>query len=267
MDEGAQGRNPFAELKGLLKSVAGLSGNEAAIYALGLERGVITTRDVTEATVLRQTTAGGILKRLTGRGFFTVTVGHEGAKGGRGRGQKFRAVNPRRVLKSTLEGFTRFEDLLGVVDEHMDVLEAEEGVDEEVWRITPEALENHFCGALASASSSVEISSNDCSWVALDGVLDALHEAHKRGAKVEVLTAQVADRERKKLEANDIAPRVVENSGQPFALIDKSVLYLAIRSGQLSIRYGALYTKNPYLVANFRSTFDNRKIEGNGGGP
>src|SRR3989442_6521619 len=115
----------FDDLRNFLQRIAGLDENEAAIYALGIEKGVITTRDAMTATNLRQTTAGEILRRLSKRGFFRATVQEPGTRGGRGHAQKFTAESPRVALRNILDNIDRFRELLGPLDEHMEYTSAQ----------------------------------------------------------------------------------------------------------------------------------------------
>lgn len=254
-------RRLLDEFKNLLQEVARLDANEAAIYAIGIEKGTITTRDAMNATNLRQTTSGEILRRLSKLGFFRASVREPGGKGGRGHAQKFTAENPRVALRNILDSVGRFRELLGPLDEHVEYLATQSGSDEEMWELSAETLQQHFATSIASCSASVKIVSNDCSWVAADEILEALKAASDRGIQIIVKAAQVSDQYAEKLVQRGVHLQLAKHRGQPFALIDDRLLYLPVRSGALKPEYSGLTTSNPYMVNNFLSVFDNISSE------
>ncbi len=258
MDEKSKGVELFSELRQLLQVIAGMDSTEAAIYVLGLERGVITTREAMAFTNGQQTTAGSVLRRLTGRGFFEKTLGEEKAKGGKGHGQKFRAVRPGSALKGVLGGYGRLQELLGAIDEHMDYMAQQDILEDEVWQIPTNVSIEHLCGSIASAEKSIRISSNDCSWALDEDIFRAIKEAAGRKLVIEVVVSKVSEVESTRLMSLGLTPRIAPDPSQPFALIDGKALYQSIRFGQTSTHYGALFTKNPYMVRNHISSFETR---------
>jgi len=261
MTERPEQRRLLDDFKKLLQEVARLDANAAAIYAAGIEKGTITTRDAMNATNLRQTTAGEILRRLSKRGFFRATVQEPGTRGGRGHAQKFTAESPRVALRNILDNIDRFRELLGPLDEHMEYTSAQGGSNEEMWQLSAETLEQHFAATVASCSLSVKIASNDCSWVAEDEILKALKSASARDIPITVRAAQISTQHAEKLGQCGVRVEVVKHRGQPFALIDDRVLYIPVRTGALKSEYSGLTTSNPYTVGNFLSQFDNLSTE------
>ncbi len=247
----------FDDLRNFLQRIAGFDENEAAIYALGIERGVITTRDAMGATKLRQTTAGEILRRLSKRGFFRASISEAGGKGGRGHAQRFAVENPKTALKIVLESIDRFQDLLGQIDEHLEVIGSQGSVDEEMWELSPDTLVSQFVASVGSCSSSVKVVSNDCSWVSSDEIREAFKAASVRGVMITVRAAHVSAKDSETLSGCGVRLEELRARGQPFALVDDRILYLPVKTGSLRSEYSGMCTSNPYLVGNFLSLFEN----------
>ena len=255
MGDGEQLTKLFAEFEALLTTVGGLGQAEAAVYALGVKLGTLTTGDVVRGVKgLRQNTAGDVLRRLSKDGYFAATPAEAGAKGGRGHAQRFRVIPPQIVLQTQLNALGRFRDVLNELAEHLETLPPVAGDDEELWRLTPNALLAHFCGSVSAARKTVLIHSNDCSWVAEEQVLRSLVEARKRGVRIRVFAAALTEAHRTAFLKRGISCSGRQPRGQPFAIIDGEALYLPIRLGQLRSEYGAIFTRNPYVVGNFVAT-------------
>jgi hypothetical protein len=242
----------LGEFQTLLSTAGGMEPQLAAIYALGIEKGTITSGDVVaRMPKIRQNTAGDALRRLSKLGFLTPTVPEQGTHGGRGHAQRFQVVPPQLILRGQVDRLERFRDVMNEIAEHLELLPPRQADEDGLWQLSPSALLSHFCGEAGGATKSIEIHSNDCSWISEQQVLDALRAAKARGVRVSVFATELTSNQRATFKRFGISRVSRQQRGQPYAILDQTALYLPVRVGQLRSEYGAVFTKNSYWVKNF----------------
>lgn len=237
-----------------LASVGGLEPELAKVYALGLARVVITTRDVARHLGCPQNTAGHHLNRLVDLGYFVVTPASPSG-GGFGTGRRFRVVSPRTALSRRFDAFASFSERVGLIEEHLEVQAANDGPSDEIWKISSRLVARQVIQACLSARHSIRIASNDVSWLDVPGALESLSAARGRRVRVEVLAGAAAGIRRRRLREKGILVRTLHGGGPVFMLIDDRALYLPFREGAITSRYSALFTMNEYLVRSHLELF------------
>lgn len=238
-----------------LQAFAGLDDIDAKIYALGLEKFMVMSRDVVQELGLSQSTAGDRLVALANRGFFLPTAAPPGG-GGRKSGRLYKVVSPRQALSGKLQRVNEFMEQLQLIDEHLEVLADKQPRRDEIFRIAPDVLAPHFESQAKSAKATIKVASNDCSWIEDPDVRRILREAAAQGTKVFVSLRETSEPVEEFLNSIGAEIRRRPNETVTFALLDDEQLYIAHREGRLNTRYAAQYTANPDLVNKFVRLFD-----------
>jgi hypothetical protein len=232
-----------------------LDAIDSRIYALGLQEGIVTTKQVSESiSTLGQSTAGARLKRLCSKGFFLLTP-HEGAdtRSGRKHPRKYRVVTPSVALKSIFESHKALQAATDQADQWVEIKAEEKSEEEDMWVAKPMKLAiNHGISMIKGAKASIEIFGRDCTWLTDDGVTDAIQQAHGGGAKVSILATHPPH----KSPIPGIGVELVNSiSTLPFCIIDGSVLLIPFKSGRLQAQYSLLVVPNKYVVEGFSDLF------------
>jgi hypothetical protein len=243
-----------------LASVGGLEPVLARVYALGLSRLMITTRDVALFLNCPQNTAGHHLDKLVEQGYFLVTPATKSG-GGRGSGRVFRVVSPRVALADRLEAFSAFSQGIALIDEHLEIQASDRPPSSEIWKVASALLPRHLARSCGTAVHSIKVACNDLSWAEEPGAVEALVTAKKRGVKVEIFAHGTAKSRRRSLRQRGIRVRNARAKCPVFLLLDSSSLYLPFKEGTIAGRYSALYTSNDYLVKSHEDLFESLRGE------
>lgn len=254
----SESRDPFNELKKFLIEAVKLEEKDAAIYILGLRKGIITSGDVIDAHIVpraRQNTAGDHLRRLRHDGYFESGPEEENRRG-KGRARKYKATPPEIVLKEPLELYKGLNQILGEIDEHREVLSETSELDEDIWILKSQKIGmQQFASMIRGARKSIKIYSHDCTWFEEPSVSNALRNAKQNKVGIQVFATNPDERIVKGLKKiGDIAR--TKTRFVPFCIVDDSILLLPCKGGVFANEYFVVSTRQKYLVDNFVETFN-----------
>jgi sugar-specific transcriptional regulator TrmB len=245
----------FKDLRDLLHVPPSLTRDEAAVYALALQKGLISSREVTEYLSMKSARASGLLTQLVRKKFLEVEVREEGGKARRNKPVRYKPIHPKIALKDYISKHDQLRLALEHVDEHLTTIAEQEDIDESVWKVPPESTPAHLTARINAARSSIYILCNDCTWAQMEGVLDALAEAGRRGVAVTVVAFGVHDAVAKRILARGIKLFRAPFKNTPSAIVDQKSVYLHYPVATAS---GCLYTSNPQTVQTHVEHFNGR---------
>jgi sugar-specific transcriptional regulator TrmB len=255
MPDGSDRATLFKDLRELLHVPPPLTRDEAAVYALALQKGVISSPEVTDYLGTKPPRASELLSQLVRKKFLEAEVREEGGKVRKNKAVRYRPVHTKIALKDYLARFDQLKLALEHIDEHLTTLAEQEDIDESFWKVPPEATPAHLCSRINAAGSSINILCNDCTWAQMDGVLDALAEARQRGVAVTVLAFGVHETVAKRVQARGIRLLRAPFKNVPMAIIDEKSVYL---HHPIATQSGCLHTSNPRTVQTHVEHFNGR---------
>ncbi|MFA5862812.1 MAG: hypothetical protein WDA16_14060 [Candidatus Thermoplasmatota archaeon] len=239
--------------------VTAMEAPEAAIYVLALQKGVISSSDVTAHVpgVKNPTTAKDKLDKLASQGFLELSAGEaEGGTGKRGKPILFRPIPPSVALRKHLKSAVEVVRDMGRLDELLE-LGAEPSDENEVWLLKEEdAALGRLASAIDAASSEVQAYCRDGSWWGDKLIREAVERAAKRGVKVRVAGSQLSEEALGAMKAAGLDVIASSIPMSPFIVVDRTTLFLPHQTGRLSSRYGAIRLTNRYLVRNLSGFVD-----------
>ena len=153
----------FKDIESYLVTM-GFDQTDAKIYVLALNRGTLSSSDVSEEfPEIRQNTAVERLKKLVKKG--CLEFNSEETKSKHPSAMNFKAVHPKVALREVLEKTKELPKLLELYEEHWDHLAEKPGQDSETWLSKSEVVGIRIgASVLSGATEEVKIYSHDCSW-------------------------------------------------------------------------------------------------------
>jgi sugar-specific transcriptional regulator TrmB len=256
----AEQKDPFDALMAFIIEAGKLEKTDAAIYILGLKKGVITSGDIVDASIIsRQTTAGDRLRKLSNAGYFEAVL-KELNRRGQGRARKFKASPPQVVLRELLEMYQGVNQVLETVNEHREVLSEADPPDDEIWLIKPQKTAMHqVATVIGNAQTSVKIYSHDCSWFRVAAITNALVKARGNKIKISVIATNPNEQIEKWLKKIGGDLQNTKLPCVPFCVVDDATLFLPCAGGVLGNDYFVIKTKQRYLVDDFVEMFETMK--------
>lgn len=249
----AKSRNPFGEIAMFLVTAGKLDQTKASIYALGLNKLIITSKDVVKETDLRQNTAGDYLRVLAKNGYFETVPSDSSHKGAI---KKYKAIPPSLALKDLIEKTKQLPETLAMIQEHLETQSESLNEEDDIWLIqSQEASIAKGLHTIKNAKKSVRICSNDCSWFSDDSVRDTLRSVLKKKIPVTVI-ANPNDSIVKKMNQMGIEVRILRNTGIPYCIVDESILMQVTETGSVKKRYNLIITRQPYMVKHQLAQFE-----------
>lgn len=242
----------FKAFRDALSRPATLTPDEAAAYAVALQHGKVSSPLLKSRLSFAAGKASQILAALASKNFLEAEVREEGGKVRRGRAVSYKPIHPKIALKDHLAEHEDLRVAMDRVDEHLSALAEQEDIDELMWSVPPKATPDKLCAAINAALSSISIMSNDCSWVTMDGVLDALAEARRRGVAVTVIAYGVPEAVATKIGSRGVRLHRTSHKHAPFAVLDEKTVYLPLSVG---MRPACLHTSNPQTVQTYTEQF------------
>jgi len=240
-------RDPFREVATFLVEIGKLDQQDANIYALGLRNFVITTSDVVKAKLAsRQNSAGGRLQNLSRLGFFQSTPQDSHRKN---MPKKFRAIRPSVALQSIFASVNQLKESLAMIDEHYE--NPEKAINpqdlEELWLTQSEdASISEAARTIRTATKSLKICSNDCTWIRAPEIEDALKYASK---KAEIVVVANPDQDAAvMLKGIGVKLFLRKETGIPFCIVDDKILMMVSQFGGARPRNFLTSTKQEYMV-------------------
>lgn len=173
----------------------------------------------------------------------------------------FSVIPPKVALQEKIGMFEYLRELVERLDEHLEMLATGGEQDEDVWIVHPPSLVSTIVAKVGTAAEGVEIVSNNCDWIDGVEVLTALGSAKKRGVRVTVYASSLGKRDGDRLKTLGAFVKRIAGAVQPFLLVDRRMLFVALRMNSIDTGYGALQTANRYLIEKHSAMIDvmNRK--------
>lgn len=254
------GMEPYLlKLKQFLVESGKLDEPDASIYILGLNMGVITSRDViNEMSGITQSTAGEHLNKLANEGYFKRTPS-EGSdyKGGRGHVIKYAVIAPKLKLKELFGLYDEIKANIGRIDEHLEVLadnKTETG--EDIWIIKPFKIAlQEICKYIRGASISIKIYSHDCHWFEDSELMKSIKTVLDKKIPVEIITNSIKKNMAGEMRNMGVKLKRTRTRHVSFCLIDDSLLLLPLKTEKLSNQYIALALSNRHFIADCSDFF------------
>lgn len=239
---------------------SGMASDEVEIYVLALKSREVTSRDVFEHVeeIGTQSTAGEKLKKLTDEGFFESSAGEgEGGTGKRGAPVVYRPIPPSIALKEHLDVAMKMAEDVSKLDEILEMAGEGSGTDE-VWLIKDQqAAFGRLAEDIRGASSGVLCFCRDGSWWKDKRIRESLTELLSEGdATVDVAATDVDDDTVEEWEEAGLNVAKIDDTGPPFFIVDRVVLYLPHETGRVGTRYESIRLTNRYLIKKFAAVVD-----------
>ncbi len=235
----------------------GLDSKDAKIYVLALNKGTITSRDVSnEFSEIRQNTAITHLKRLAQRGFLEYSSKETTNR--KPYSIDFKVINPRIALKEQLEKAKELPTLLNRYDEHWEFLGENLIHEPDIWSSKNERVGIKIGASIISGSKEeIKIYSHDCSWCRFIDIQTALEDAYSNGVSITVIAQDFNKLLLEALKEIDISLFSCEGDyGAPFCIIDNDWLILPLQNGTISKQFSMVRTNDKYLINNFLKLFE-----------
>ncbi len=257
------------ELRRFLTNRLHYTDDEASVYLLALEKGTITSGDVSRRLPkIRTSTAKDILERLYGRSLLQQTPRKpetSGKTAGRGYVSYYRVIPPDQAFSDHFQEYAKFKANIEKIGEHLEIRSESDPHNSDIWLTRQQKIAAaQGAGIIRAAKRSLKIYGHDCSWLNDLEVRDAVVTAPSRGVRVELIATNLTGALLKVVATRGIKPKQTRFVTVPFCLVDGYHLLIPHAGGDYGSEMGLISTTNQSLAGNFLKMFD--ELYGKNGG-